>query len=169
MMRCALSISNWHARALSLQGTIYCLLETYYSTVPAREVAGSCMNPRCRASGDLRRCGAEDFERERTFCAVCVTRLQRSWTSIDQHFQRVCTFYSLACGKGADRLSIGKHGHEWARGPGVTDAFLRSLVPECYDIIAESSVGNSNGTVSSAEGQSGSSSGSYAARRKLCD
>ena len=52
--------------------------------------------------------------------------------------------------------------------PGVTDAFLRSLVPECYDIIAECSVGNSNGTVSSAEGQSGPSSGSYAARRMFC-
>jgi hypothetical protein len=156
---------------LSLQGTIYCLLETYYCPRDARgRFLYESALPRVwgLASGDFR-CAAEDFECERTFCAVCVTRLQRSWTSIDQHFQRVCTVYSLACGKGADRLSIGKHGHDWARGPGVTDAFLRSLVPECYDIIAESSVGNSNGTVSSAEGQSGSSSGSYAARRKLCD
>ena len=170
MMRCALCKTLCVAcqGALStLQGTISTVSENKAYTYCPREQR-SCIRAAVRHSGDLRRCGAEDFERERTFCAVCVTRLQRSWTSIDQHFQGVCTVYSLACGKGADRLSMGKHGHEWARGPGVTDAFLRSLVPECYDIIAESSVGNSNGTVSSSEGQSGPSSGSYAARRMLC-
>ena len=95
---------------------------------------------------------------------VCNARGHPSTSTFKEFVQST----SLACGKGADRLSIGKHGHDWARGPGVTDAFLRSLVPECYDIIAESSVGNSNGTVSSAEGQSGPSSGSSAARRMLC-
>lgn len=163
-MRCALCISNWHARARSLQGTIYCLRNLL--TVPASNVLVSALP--CVTLGTCAAAPLRTFERERTFCVVCVTRLQRSWTSIDQHFQGVCTVYSLACGKGADRLSMGKHGHEWARGPGVTDAFLRSLVPECYDIIAESSVGNSNGTVSSAEGQSGPSSGSYEARRMFC-
>ena len=70
------------------------------------------MNPRCRASGDLRRCGAEDFERERTFCAVCVTRLQRSWTSIDQHFQRVCTVYESRL---RQRRGSIEHWQAWAR------------------------------------------------------
>ena len=161
-MRCALSISTlgtWtcHAVAPRTRGALSTRNNLLSPKPTLLSPRGTFLYPRCRASGDLRRCGAEDFER--TFCVVCVTRLKRSWTSIDQHFQGVCTVYSLACGKGADRFSMGKHGHECARAPGVTDAFLRSLVPECYDIIAKCSVGNSNGTVSSAEGQRGSSSG----------